>query len=353
MALVYLSTGGLILCLAWLTLFPLQRCLDRWQAIDIPNERSSHSRPTTRGGGVIIVVLTLGSLLALSLLWPALSLGAALIYALGAALIAAVSWLDDLRSLSSRVRFGVHSVGALIALAGFGYWSRVTLPLIGELPLGWLGLPLTFFWIVGLTNAYNFMDGIDGIAGSQAVVGGLAWAAIGAAIGQPLVAALGTLVAASSLGFLGHNWSPARIFMGDVGSAFLGYSFALLPLIAAAPRDAGYATQTPLAGLLVVWPFVFDTALTIVRRWRNGENIFAAHRSHLYQRLIIAGYSHRAVTLLYTAMAASGAIFAYLFVTTSGLIDWLVVAGVMLGAAGLHVFVARQERRRTDMKAIG
>ena len=102
--------------------------------------------------------------------------------------------------------------------------------------LGRLGLIITFLWIVGLTNAYNFMDGIDGIAGGQAVVAGLGWAGLGYLTDQPLIGLLGLLLAASSLGFLGHNWPPARIFMGDVGSAFLGFTFAVLA-VAAAQRD--------------------------------------------------------------------------------------------------------------------
>jgi UDP-N-acetylmuramyl pentapeptide phosphotransferase/UDP-N-acetylglucosamine-1-phosphate transferase len=139
-------------------------------------------------------------------------------------------------------------------------------PFLGDLRLYSLGIPIALFWIMGLTNAYNFMDGIDGIAAGQAIVAGLGWAVIGWVNGQPLVGVLGVLIAATSLGFLGHNWPPARIFMGDVGSAFLGYTFAILPLMFA-PGSAGTDSTVALIwAILLVWPFLFDTSYTLMRR---------------------------------------------------------------------------------------
>ncbi len=277
----------------------------RWAAqrmLDIPNERSSHTQPTPRGGGLLIVLVTL---VGLWLATPLLGIGgltpALAAFSLGAALIAWVSWRDDLRPVSNRVRFGAHAAGALMVLLFVGYWRSVELPLLPLLPIGWLGIPLTFLWLAGLTNAYNFMDGIDGLAGGQAVVAGLGWLALGQLVELPLVSLLGVLVAGSSLGFLGHNWPPARIFMGDVGSAFLGFTLATLAVLGGL-ADA----RLPVAGVLLLWPFVFDTTFTLLRRWRRGENIFAAHRSHLYQRLVIAGWRHRTVTLLYLGLALLG-----------------------------------------------
>jgi UDP-N-acetylmuramyl pentapeptide phosphotransferase/UDP-N-acetylglucosamine-1-phosphate transferase len=278
----------------------------RWAAhrmLDIPNQRSSHTQPTPRGGGLLIVLVTLAGLwlvtpfLAINLLRPALAA-----FSLGAALIAWVSWRDDLRPLPNRVRFGAHAIGALAMIILVGSWQTVALPLLPTVTFGWLGVPLTFFWLVGLTNAYNFMDGIDGLAGGQAVVAGLGWLVLGQLVGLPLVSLLGVFVAGSSLGFLGHNWPPARIFMGDVGSAFLGFTLATLTVLGGL-ADA----RLPFAGVLLLWPFVFDTIFTILRRLRRRENIFAAHRSHLYQRLVIAGWHHRTVTLLYLGLALLGA----------------------------------------------
>ena len=205
--------------------------------------------------------------------------------------------------------------------------------------MGWAGLPLTFVWIVGFTNAYNFMDGIDGIAGSQAVAAGLGWMVLGQLSGQPAVSVLGLLLASSTLGFLGHNWPPARIFMGDVGSAFLGYTFAALAVAAVRgnPRLA-------LAGILLVWPFVFDTTLTLIRRLSRRENVFSAHRSHLYQRLVIAGYSHRGVTLLYAGLAVAGALLAIIwFIGSPGSATFVTLTVIALCLL-LWVLVDRAER---------
>jgi UDP-N-acetylmuramyl pentapeptide phosphotransferase/UDP-N-acetylglucosamine-1-phosphate transferase len=215
----------------------------------------------------------------------------------------------------------------------------MALPLLGPLALGWFGLIMTFVWIVGLTNAYNFMDGIDGIAGGQAVVAGLGWTLLGWLDHQPLVAALGLLLAASSLGFLGHNWPPARIFMGDVGSAFLGFTLAVLPVVA-----AQHNPRLAWAGVLLVWPFVFDAAFTFLRRLRKRENVFAAHRSHLYQRLVIAGYSHRFVTLLYIGLALAGAVLALLWYSGGKASDLVVLLALPLLCAGLWRFVVGREQ---------
>lgn len=328
LGLSYLGVGG------------LRRWAERRQFLDVPNERSSHSRPTPRGGGLAIVVITLAGIWLYASTSPITSGDALLIYTLGAIIIAVAGWLDDLRSMPVSVRFLAHGLGALLVIGGIGYWRVAYLPFLGESQLGWMGVPIVFFWIVGLTNSYNFMDGIDGIAGGQAVVAGVGWALFGWWADQPLTSAMGALLAATSLGFLGHNWPPARIFMGDVASGFLGYSFAVLSVIAALgdPRFV-------LVGALLVWPFLFDTILTFLRRLSRGENVFAAHRSHLYQRLVIAGYSHRFVTLLYTMLALFGAVLALAWLSGSAGSHAAIVLLLPLLCLGLWLYVVRQEER--------
>jgi UDP-N-acetylmuramyl pentapeptide phosphotransferase/UDP-N-acetylglucosamine-1-phosphate transferase len=333
-----IGIGSVTALVSFLSISRLRGWIECRGVYDIPNERSSHTRPTPRGGGLVIVVLTTLGLAVAWFQYPAGPPTALAAYLAGAWLIAGVSWLDDLRSLSNRVRFGTHMLAALLAVWAFGYWTEITVPIIGLLRLGLLGLPITFLWIVGATNAYNFMDGIDGIAGGQAVVAGLGWAVLGWLTAQPLVGMLGVLLAAASLGFLGHNWPPARIFMGDVGSAFLGFTFAVLA-VAAAQRDARLA----LVGILFVWPFVFDATFTFLRRLKNGENIFAAHRSHLYQRLVIVGYSHRIVTLLYIGLAAWGTIWGSIWSRNIAGSETVVVVTIPLLCLGLWAFVSRQE----------
>ena len=304
-----LLAGSVIAIIVFSSAYLGVSAIRRWalerSILDIPNQRSSHTQPVPRGGGLAIVAISLFGVAVCRVLlpdWPWTGLRA---YLTGGLLIALVSWLDDIRSLPNWIRFGAHCLGAALLLLGFGFWDHIRLPGLGSLNLGWLGLLISFVWIVGLTNAYNFMDGIDGLAGGQAVVAGLGWAILGWFSQQPLVALLGLLLAAGSLGFLGHNWPPARIFMGDVGSAFLGYTFAALAIIAA-QRDDSLA----LAGALLVWPFIFDAGFTFLRRLRLGEPVFAAHRSHLFQRLVATGLSHRTVTLLYIGLALPGLLSA-------------------------------------------
>ena len=328
---------------AFTTSFIIITGLRRWlgnRLLDIPNVRSSHFYPIPRGGGIAIVIVTLaGSWLILPFVRSDVTAWQWLVFTIGALLIAGVSWLDDLRSLSTRVRFAVHLAGAVLAVLAFGAWKEITLPGLGNVNLGLLGWPLTLVWIVGLTNAYNFMDGIDGIAGGLAVVAGLGWVIMGIIGSNPLLCIVGILLFASSAGFLGHNWPPAKMFMGDVGSAFLGYTFAVLPVIAAR-GDARFM----LVGILLVWPFVFDTVFTFLRRLRKRENVFTAHRSHLYQRLVISGLSHQTVALLYVALALIGVVLAAAYV-----LDWRhigIAALVMLiiAAIGLCFLTVRRAR---------
>jgi FlaA1/EpsC-like NDP-sugar epimerase/UDP-N-acetylmuramyl pentapeptide phosphotransferase/UDP-N-acetylglucosamine-1-phosphate transferase len=304
---LFIGVGFLAFAFSYLLGGAFIRWARKRQIIDLPNERSSHTYPTPRGGGLAIVAITL---IGPWLLWKTVGLGSwsgFLLYTLGALLVANVSWLDDLRSLPNSVKFIAHALGALAAIAGFGYWQQINIPFYGPLHLGWIGAAITFLWIVGLTNAYNFMDGSDGLAAIQAIIAGLAWGSIGWVTGNDLLLVLSLLVAGSSLGFLGHNWPPARIFMGDVGSAFLGYTFALFPLICTAGKDSRQFGGAPLIGLLLLWPFVFDASFTFLRRLFKGENVFQAHRSHLYQRLLKAGKSPSLVALLYGALALAGA----------------------------------------------
>ncbi len=316
--------------------------------LDIPNERSSHARITPRGGGLAIVLITLLGGTGWKLMQPSQSWPGFPYYAIGALVIAQVSWLDDLRPLPSWIRFLAHGIGAAAAIAGLGYWNKIALPFHGPLDLGPIGLVITFIWIVGLTNAYNFMDGSDGIAGIQAVIAGAGWFYVGIASGQNILSVLGVLVAGSSIGFLGHNWTPARVFMGDVGSAFLGYTFAVFPLICFR-MDAG-KLGAPLVGLLLVWPFVFDTVFTFFRRLLKRENVFRAHRSHLYQRLIQAGQGPGSVALLYGSLSLVGAALAFSWSPKSigSNVDGIVLLPVL--AFCLWLFVSACERSAASVK---
>ena len=285
----------------------LRRYAERQRVlIDIPNERSSHSQPKPRGGGIMIVLITLIGVLGLLLIGPARSISL-LTFLICGGIIAFVGWIDDMRSLSTTLRLAIQVLCALVSILGIGYFDKLT---VGNsaFSFGLVGILFTIIWIVGLTNAYNFMDGIDGIAGGQAVVGGLAWLGFGLIQQVPIVSIIGLLIASSSLGFLWHNWQPSRIIMGDVGATFLGYSFAVLPLL--------FENHTPILenglwfSMLVLWAFLADTGITMLRRALRRENIFQAHRSHFYQRLVISGWSHARVSALYIVLSVLGSLFA-------------------------------------------
>ena len=316
----------------------------RWAAerlLDIPNARSSHTRPTPRGGGLGIVIGVLvgaWSLFATQIIsMPLLEIAA---ISLGAGIVALIGWLDDIGRLPYRIRLVVQAISSAIILAAIGYFHTITVPFAGDIYLYSIGIPFTLLWIMGLTNAYNFMDGIDGIAGGQAVVAGLGWVIIGFMGEQSFVGLVGVLLAASSLGFLFHNWPPARIFMGDVGSAFIGFTLAVLPLLASQKNP-----RLMVAGMLLLWPFLFDTTFTLVRRLLNKENIFVAHRSHIYQRLVIAGYSHRFVTLIYMGLALIGTVIALLWYKRAPFVNVAVIVLPILLFAGLWQFTVRAESR--------
>ena len=165
---------------------------------------------------------------------------------------------------------------------------------------------LSVAWIVWLTNLYNFMDGIDGLATSQAVIAGTALAVAGVGVGNPFIAITGACLAAASAGFVVFNWPPARVFMGDVGSTFLGFSFAGLCLLG--NLGVGGARLPIEFGLLLLAPFLFDGLVTLGRRVLRGERWYAAHRSHFYQRLVQGGLSHQQVTALYAGLAVVAAV---------------------------------------------
>jgi UDP-N-acetylmuramyl pentapeptide phosphotransferase/UDP-N-acetylglucosamine-1-phosphate transferase len=307
--------------------------------LDHPNERSSHSIPTPRGGGAPIVILvTLGSIAAWSMYANAISPRRGALLVAAALVLATISALDDVRHVASGLRALVHLGAAAAVLLALGPLT-FRLPGIGVLiPLA--AALVTAVWIVGLTNAYNFMDGIDGIAAAQAVIGGAGWAAVALSVNDAFTAAIALLVAATALGFLLHNWSPPSIFMGDVGSAFLGFTFATLPLIWHGDR-----ARAPVIAFLLVWPFVLDSAFTFLRRLRKRERVFEAHRSHVYQRLCATGWSHARVTTLYATLAAVGAALAIAY--ARGVMHQSTAAAIVLAlAAGVWGVAVRREGRR-------
>lgn len=256
--------------------------------LDHPSERSSHVNPTPRGGGLAICAAVLSYVLIAAVLdqgghetWIALG-GAGLA-------VAMVGWLDDLTPLGATTRLAVHGAAAIWAISWLGGFSAVVTG-NAALHLGMLGPPLAVLGLVWSTNLFNFMDGIDGIA----AVEGISVAGFGGLLllsrNEVSLGTLSLVIAGACLGFLWLNWAPAKIFMGDVGSGFLGF---MLATVALASEAGGHVPLLIWAILAAV--FIVDATITIARRFRHGH-WRDAHRSHAYQRLTQAGWTHARVS---------------------------------------------------------
>jgi Fuc2NAc and GlcNAc transferase len=286
-----------VFCLSWAGVGIFRRWGLHKKMLDIPNERSSHTEPTPHGAGIVIVLICLLTYIPISIfVTGSFSWG----YFLGASMVALISFLDDIYSIRFTWRLLVHAIAAVLLIIDVDTWHGITM--LGNLKFGIWGYVLTFIWIVWMINSYNFMDGIDGLAGLQAVIAGAGWMLLALILEMPALYLFSGVIAMSSLGFLLHNWNPAKIFMGDVGSAFLGFTFAAIPLLG---RENAVKSPDllPIAAVLFVWFFLFDSIVTIVRRAIRGEKIWIAHREHLFQRLVHAGLTHRRVTLVYGVLA--------------------------------------------------
>lgn len=271
--------------------FPVYRLLVRKGIIDRPNERSSHTRPTARGGGIGIIIAILVMTLITTFGEMGMRGDLTYLWLTGwAILLAVISFIDDLRSVSPVWRFGCHAACAAAALFAIP-WSGVWLA--PWLPASVFGLVL-FVWLTGYTNAFNFMDGINGIAGFQAALTGASMAWLGGQIvgwSHPSVL-FSAILGGAGVGFLPHNFPKARMFMGDVGSAPLG--FLLAAAVLALTTVCGW-WMLPAFALLHA-NFVLDTGITLVRRAARGEKWHLPHREHFYQRMIRSGKSHAFVT---------------------------------------------------------
>ncbi|HEX9931937.1 MAG TPA: glycosyltransferase family 4 protein [Allosphingosinicella sp.] len=267
----------------------------RRDLLDRPNERSSHEAPTPRGGGVAIVLSTLAALAALAVA-GAVPIEVAVGIGGGGLIVAAIGFWDDHGHIAARWRLLAHFAATAWLLAWLGGVPDVFA--LGDAPLlrGAI-VALAAVGIVWLINLYNFMDGIDGIASVEAITVALGGIAAAAAAGLAGEAALPPLLIASVAGFLAWNWPPARIFMGDAGSGFLGAVLAGLALA------AGHARPALLyAWLILIGLFVVDASVTVIRRALRGERIYEAHRSHAYQRASRRYGSHLPVTLAVGAL---------------------------------------------------
>jgi len=269
---------------------PLVLWVMKERVIDIPNQRSSHVVPTPRGGGLAILAGVAAGLIAAQPFSGVV--GAAFVTAF---LLGVVGLLEDIRGLRISMRLMLQAWASLVGVL----WllENLEIPALPDV----LVVILALIWLLGVTNAFNFMDGINGISAIQLMVAGIAWGVIGALEDIDLLVALGAITAGSSLGFLPWNFPKARFFMGDVGSYFSGGWLAMLAIIGI---GMGVHPAAMVAPLLV---YIADTSYTLLRRVLRGEDWLKSHRSHVYQRLVISGWSHVRTTLFFALVAVTTA----------------------------------------------
>jgi UDP-GlcNAc:undecaprenyl-phosphate/decaprenyl-phosphate GlcNAc-1-phosphate transferase len=283
---------------------------------DRPDARKAHTQITPKSGGVGIVAAFLLGVLLLFRYGQVSRLAEG--YFIGviaaAVLMAAISLLDDLLDISFLIKLATQLIAAVAAVVS-GLWVHVlALPIYGTLDIGWIGIPLTIFFLLFVTNAMNFIDGLNGLAAGVTLLACLFLSGIAGIYGGFFVYTASLLLAGGVLGFLPFNFPRAKIFMGDVGSQFCGFMLALFGIAAA--RFEG----TPLSFLLMpllLSGVLYDVTFTLIRRILAGENIARAHNGHLYQVVRRAGLDARIVAVLHWAFAVIGGGTAILFLNVS------------------------------------
>lgn len=298
---------ALAACIALTSPIVLRRVLFRSGIMDVPNARSSHAHPVMRGGGLASLTGLVAAVPFLLLAQNRSLVIAAVAVGAGAAVL---GFVDDLRSLPAGLRLGLH-----VILGGVGAWLVFS---VTDSWWGWIAVLV----VAGYVNVVNFMDGIDLITGLHGTVVGGALAVVGAVADAPFLAVGGALVAVVFLTFLPWNVLGARMFLGDAGSYLLG---AVLSMLAVGAIASGLRTLAVFAPFAI---YITDTSITLIRRLRQGENIFLGHRSHMYQRLLGAGWSHTRVALTVTAFSIAAAAVGLL--TLGALAGWVGLVGVVV-----------------------
>lgn len=294
----------------------------RLGAVDKPNQRKVHSKIMPRLGGLAIFVGVLAGYFVGGLYNEKIT-G----ISVGALIIVLTGILDDKYELSAKYKL-LGQLLAAAAVVGSGLTvDHLTIPFVGTFDLGLWTYPVTVFWIVAITNAINLIDGLDGLsAGISAIV--IATIAFMAGVaGKPLILMLSLILLGSTLGFLFHNFYPAKIFMGDTGALFLGYSISILSLLGLYKSVTLFSFIVPI---IILGVPVFDTTYAIIRRIVNKKPISAPDKSHLHHRLLALGLSHRKTVLCIYGFGIVFSISAILFSTATLWVSIFIIFGLLL-----------------------
>ncbi|MGE7695938.1 glycosyltransferase family 4 protein [Lysinibacillus sp. NPDC094177] len=281
-------------------------------AVDAPNYRKVHARIMPRLGGLAIF---LSFLIAVAIFQPILIInenGSNFLLAIiiGACIIVATGVIDDMREISAKAKLVGQLIAALIVIFVGGIQiDMITLPFVGELNFGFLSIPLTIIWIVGITNAINLIDGLDGLAAGVSTIALITLAVMAIIMSNMFVLAIAAILAASTFGFLFYNFHPAKIFMGDTGALFLGFMISVLALL-------GFKNVTVVAlivPIIILGVPISDTFFAIVRRVRMKKKWSDPDKSHLHHRLLDMGFTHRQTVLIIYGIAIMFGLAAIIF----------------------------------------
>lgn len=330
-----------------LILTPVVRSLAvKMGAIDIPKDnRRMHNHPIPRMGGLAIFF---GFIFSVLIFVPLNNQIRGML--LGAVIIVILGIFDDIKALQARFKLVVQIIAALIAVFSGNLIEYIANPnIFSSNPywqFGWLAYPITILWIVGMTNAVNLIDGLDGLACGVSSISSLTLLIIALLVGEPDVALLVAAVAGGCLGFLPYNMNPAKIFMGDTGSTFLGY---VLAVISIQGLFKWYTLISFVVPFLLFGLPIFDTCFAMIRRIAHGQSPMQADRSHVHHRLIDMGFSQKqAVAVLYVITAILG--LSAVVLTTSGAVKamLLLLALGVAGAVALLVFQSTHPIRKDN-----
>ncbi|WP_042462505.1 glycosyltransferase family 4 protein [Neobacillus dielmonensis] len=274
-------------------------------ATDKPNYRKVHSKIMPRLGGLSIF---LSFIIGIAILKPAGEFHLPIV--LGSILIILTGILDDIKEISPKLKLaGQVAAAAVVVIYGGLKVEFINLPFGGTIDFGYLSIPLTMIWIIGITNAINLIDGLDGLAAGVSSIALFSIAGMSIVMGNGYVTVMALIVAVSTVGFLFYNFHPAKIFMGDTGALYLGYMIAVLSLL-------GYKNVTFISlviPIIILGVPISDTFFAIIRRVVNKQPISAPDKSHLHHCLLRAGFTHRQTVLLIYAMAAVFGLSAFIF----------------------------------------
>ncbi|KJS81353.1 MAG: UDP-phosphate N-acetylglucosaminyl 1-phosphate transferase [Peptococcaceae bacterium BICA1-8] len=318
-------------------------------AVDNPCQRKVHCKPMPRLGGLAIYI---GFIAMVLLTQPLTQQIIGLV--LGSTIIAMIGVVDDIKDLSPKLKLLGQIIAACVLVAFNIDVDYITHPFAnGVVSLGYLSIPVTVLWVVGITNAVNLIDGLDGLAAGLSAIAAITLAIVGYSQGHMLMVVLSLMLAASTLGFLRYNFYPAQIFMGDSGSMFLGFNLSALAIMGFAKSITVISVFVPI---LILGIPIFDTMFAIIRRYFNGQPIFKADKEHLHHCLLNKGFTHKQTVLLIYAinilLAGTGVLLTHI-TTAQSILILAVISTMVLWSAQKIGVIGKPLSKRITQQTVG